>query len=104
MVATPADYRWSSHATNAQGQPDPLLTPHAQYLALGLDEASRLKAYRTWVASALFPKELELIRLRLQRQHALGTDRFRAMIEDQLERRAGPAKIGRPNKQESRRA
>lgn len=32
-------------------------------------------------------EELELIRLRLQRQHALGTDRFRAMIEDQLQRR-----------------
>ena len=104
MVATPADYRWSSHAANAQGQPDPLLTPHSRYLALGLDEASRLAAYRAWVADAVSAEELSLIRLRLQRQHALGTDRFRAMIEDQLQRRAGPAKIGRPNNQESRRA
>lgn len=102
MVATAADYRWSSHAANAMGQPDPLLTPHARYLALGLDEASRLDAYRAWVAAAVSAEELELIRLRLQRQHALGTDRFRAMIEDQLQRRAGPAKIGRPSKQGSR--
>ena len=102
MVATPADYRWSSHAANAQGQPDPLLTPHSRYLALGLDEASRLAAYRAWVAAAVSAEELELIRLRLQRQHALGTDRFRAMIEDQLQRRAGPAKIGRPSKRAPR--
>ena len=104
MVATPADYRWSSHAANAQAQPDPLLTPHSRYLALGLDGASRRAAYRPFVADAVSAEELGLIRLRLQRQHALGTDRFRAMIEDQLERRAGPAKIGRPTKQESRRA
>ncbi|ALN59067.1 hypothetical protein GLE_3723 [Lysobacter enzymogenes] len=41
-------------------------------------------------------EELQPIRLRLQRQHALGFDRFREMIEGQLQRRAGPAKIGRP--------
>ncbi|MBW3551637.1 MAG: hypothetical protein KY442_12860 [Proteobacteria bacterium] len=51
-----------------------------------------------FLASAVAPDELERIRLRLQRQHALGTDRFRAMIEEQLQRRAGPAKIGRPRK------
>ena len=100
MVTTPAD-RWSSHAANAQGQPDPLLTPHSRYLALGLDEPSRLAAYRACVAAAVSPEELELVRMRLQRQHALATDRIRAMIEDQLQRRAGPAKIGRPNKQGS---
>ena len=66
------------------------------------DEASRLDAYRAWVAPAVSAEELELIRLRLQRQHALGTDRFRAMIEDQIQRRAGPAKIGRPSKRTPR--
>ncbi|MDQ3289394.1 MAG: transposase [Pseudomonadota bacterium] len=100
MVATPVEYQWSSHAANALGQPDPSITPHPQYLALGFDQASRLAAYRAWVADAISDDELELIRLRLQRQHALGTDRFRAMIEDQLQCRAGPAKIGRPRKQE----
>jgi len=99
MVATPAYYRWSSHAANALGHSDPLLTPHHGYLALGFDQASRLDAYRTWVADAVSDEELELIRLRLQRQHAFGTHRFREMIEDQLQRRVGPAKIGRPRKQ-----
>jgi len=98
MVETAANYRWSSHPANALGQSDPLLSPHSRYLALGLDEASRLDAYRSWVAGAVSAEEVELIRLRLQRQHALGTDRFRTMIEDQLKRHAGPAKIGRPKK------
>ncbi len=38
------------------------------------------------------------IRLHLQRQHALGPDTFRASIEAQLGRRAGPAKLGRSRK------
>ena len=42
--------------------------------------------------------DLAAIRLHLQRQHALGTHRFRTAIEVQLGHRAGPAKIGRPGK------
>ena len=45
---------------------------------LGFDQASRLDAYRAWVADAVSAE---------------------AMIEDQLKRRARPAKIGRPRKQ-----
>ncbi|MBP3974626.1 hypothetical protein J6C21_08450 [Pseudoxanthomonas spadix] len=48
---------------------------------------------------AIHPDETAAIRLNLQRQHALGNDRFRAAIEHQLGRRAGPAaRIGRPPK------
>lgn len=88
MVAAPGDYRWSSNAANALGSFDPLLTPHPAYLALGADAATRQQAYGALMVETLDPEELELIRLRLQRQHALGTDRFRAMIEAQLDRRA----------------
>ena len=98
MVAAPGEYRWSSHAANAFGAHDPLLRPHPAYLALGADSPSRQQAYRALVAETLVAEELELIRLRLQRQHALGSDRFRACIEAQLARRAGPARIGRPRK------
>jgi putative transposase len=98
MVSVPGDYRWSSYHANASGQANALLTPHSTYLALGLDGAYRQHAYARLVAEILNPGEVALIRLRLQRQHALGTDRFRAMIEAQLQRRAGPARIGRPSK------
>jgi putative transposase len=43
----PADYSWSSYACNALGEDAGMLTPHAEYLALGADEQSRRSAYRT---------------------------------------------------------
>lgn len=98
MVADPGEYAWSSYACNAFGKADALIRPHATYRALGGTPEARCTAYREMLAAQVDPAELELIRLRLQRQHALGSDRFREMIELQLGRRAGPAKIGRPPK------
>lgn len=96
MVAAPEDYRWSSHAANAHGAADPLIHPHASYLALGATEAARQENYRSLVAHVLPDADLQTLRLHLQRQHALDSDHFRAAIEAQLGRRAGPGVIGRP--------
>ena len=57
--------------------------------------------YRRFVLADIDPAETEAIRLFLQRQHALGSARFRAAIETQLGRRPGAAKIGRPRKDQS---
>jgi putative transposase len=46
MVATPAQYRWSSYAANAQGKGDSLLRSHQAYDGLGLDAERRSRAYR----------------------------------------------------------
>lgn len=67
---------------------DPLLEPHPAYVALGTDAPSRQLAYRALVDGELAAYEVEFIWLRLQRQRALGTDRFRTYIEAQLARRA----------------
>jgi putative transposase len=98
MVADPADHPDSSYRANALGRSDALLTPHAQYLALGATPKHRQKAYREFVGQAVSDDDLDLIRQRLQRQHALGSERFRTMIEAQLARAAGPQKVGRPRK------
>lgn len=98
MVEDPDAYRWSSYGANARGRHDPLVKPHPIFLALGRDAETRQNAYRELVKQAISDDDLPAIRLHLQRQHALGTDRFRAAIEAQLGRRAGPAKIGRPTK------
>jgi putative transposase len=45
MVESPAAYPWSSYETNACGAYDPMITPHAEYLALGREAASRQTAY-----------------------------------------------------------
>jgi putative transposase len=83
---------------NAHGRHDPPVTPHANFLSLGRDAESRQNAYRERARQAISDAELTAIRLHLQRQRALGTDRFRAAIEAQAGRRAGPAKISRPGK------
>lgn len=98
MVGKPNDYRWSSFAANALGRDDRMVQPHTAYLALGSLAAERHRAYRLLFDQDLDTKVIEEIRLYLQRQHALGSDRFREAIEKQLARTAGPAKIGRPRK------
>lgn len=45
LVAQPGDYDWSSFRHNALGRPDPVITPAADYLALGAHPAARRAAY-----------------------------------------------------------
>lgn len=104
MVAAAQDYRWSSFAANALGGEDRLIRPHPVYIALGKTADERRCAYRALFDQSPHPDELETIRSTLQRQHALGPARFRAAIEAQLARRAGPAKIGRPPKRQGAQA
>lgn len=96
-VSQASDYAWSSYAANAQGATDLLISPHPQFLALDVEDTARQRLYREWVQSAITPDEVapdevDEIRRRLQCQHAFGTERFRHMIEEQLQCRAGPAK------------
>lgn len=98
MVANPADYEWSSFRANALGEYDPLVRAHDCYRALASTSRERCDAYRAIVMEATDDEDTNAIRLHLQRQHAFGGQRFRAAIEAQLGRRAGPARIGRPPK------
>ena len=49
----PGEYRWLSHAANAEGHQDAVITPHALYLGLGLDQESRRPAYRDLLGTYL---------------------------------------------------
>lgn len=98
MVASPDAYPWSSSTCNGLGSFNSLLQPHASYLSLGSSSAERTDTYHAFVMQAISFEELDDIRLHLQRQHAYGSESFRAAIEAQLGRRASPAKNGRPRK------
>jgi putative transposase len=98
MVVDPRDYRWSSHRALAFGEPDPLLTPHADYQALASNPVLRQQSYRALVMAAVDAEEVDAIRRHLQRQHVYGSERFRRAIEAQMGRTVGPQKIGRPRK------
>ena len=95
MVPHPADYPWSSYAFNAEGRQAQLLTPHGEYLALGLTEESRRSAYRALFATELDSKLLREIRTAAHGERALGSGRFQREIEAALKRRASPRGPGR---------
>lgn len=98
VVADPGEYPWSSYRSNALGAQDALLRSHAVYDALGPDAAARRDVYRRWIAQAMAEDDLAAIRIYLQRQHALGTDRFQQHVSAILGRRAEPGRNGRPRK------
>lgn len=96
MVASPGDYPRSGFAANAEGARNPLLTPHARYLALGPDPASRSRAYRSRFDPVMSEATVSGIRRTLQQHLALGTDRFREWVEARTGRFAGLRTPGRP--------
>ena len=97
MVPEPGDYAWSSFQGNVGERSDPLLVPHPQYLALGADVASRANRYRALFSEVLSDKRLAEIRCYLQQQKALGSDRFRAWVEERTGKFSTARSAGRPS-------
>jgi len=62
MVGSPSAYRWSSHGGNTGEREDPLIRPHAEYLALGIDAMPRLAAYRQFCVAVESPDFVAAIR------------------------------------------
>lgn len=96
MVSTPSAYPWSSYQANAGLRLDPLVTPHAEYLALSEDPGKRHHAYRELVGGMLAPDDLARIREAAQNGMPLGGEAFKARIEIGLGRRVGRIRPGRP--------
>ena len=91
MVRHPRDYCWSSYRANGEGYPDPVITPHEEYLRLGRD------AYRDLFTAHMDPERISEIRKATNGNYALGDGRFTAEIEQALHRRVTPGKSGRPS-------
>ena len=96
MVQHPIKYQWSSYAANAEGKPMPWLSPHGEYLALGIDEEGRRAAYRGLFESELDRELLREIRVSIHGGYAMGNNRFRDQIQHTLNRRTTPRGPGRP--------
>ncbi len=97
IVPHPSNYRWSSYGVNAHGMLSEHVTPHPEYLALGRTDCQRLKAYRDLFNSEVDVDTVDQIRLSTNSNYALGSDRFKDQIEQNLKRRARPGKVGRPS-------
>jgi putative transposase len=96
MVQHPADYKWSSYRTNAQGELSGLISPHVIYERLGLDDSTGQSAYRELFRYQLEPKLVDEIRQATNGNYVLGNTEFVQQIEKALDKRVSPDKAGRP--------
>ncbi len=94
MVKHPAAYPWSSYRHNADGVPDPLLTPHSLYLSLESDAIARRSAYRALFDDALDVQTLEAIRAATYRGAAIGDGHFEKAMRVQSQPRRLPLQHG----------
>ncbi len=98
MLVHPADYRWSSYRTNAQGGKNKLIKPHFMYGGLGSTETSRQEKYRELFRYSLEPGLIDEIRRATNGNFVLGKERFKEEISKVLGKRVTPGKAGRPVK------
>ena len=96
MVSHPRHYRWSSYAVNGEGKPNPLISPHDQYVRLGRTQFVRLENYRALFKAQMDPETIDDIRKATNGNYALGSESFQAAITAALGRRAERGKAGRP--------
>lgn len=99
MVTRPEQYPWSSYAHHAGLHSDGLITDHAQYWALGNTPFQREAAYIALVEAALSQQEIASISKALLKGWPLGSDQFKADLQNKVKRQVLPAKRGRPFKQ-----
>ena len=82
LVASPADYRWSSHHHHACGAEDTIIREHPWYLKLGTTQLARQLAYHEWFQQPQDDEAAAGSRSAADRNLALGDDR----LEDEIER------------------
>jgi hypothetical protein len=58
MVEMPEHYPWSSVRANLALLNDPIVTPHAAFLAMAPDRTQRAEAYRMWLRAGINDDEL----------------------------------------------
>ena len=81
-----------------KGSPDPLLSPHEEYLRLGASAAGRCAAYRGLLSEAIGESELSGIRDATTGGLALGGGQFQRAIAATFGTRVTRGKAGRPSR------
>jgi putative transposase len=87
MVRSAHDYCWSSHSVNTGRASSNVLTPHPEYLALAMDEASRHAAYEGLFATKDTPEFLAAIRDATNGGYALVGEQLKTRLPESLQRR-----------------
>ena len=98
MVDHPTGYLWSSYAVNSGMRSDPLISHHAEYLALAADEARRHAAYRRLFEQRLEPGLQKAIRDATNGGYPLASEAFKRTVLEPQGLRTEPGQVGRPVK------
>ena len=98
MVTHPAEYPWSSIHSNACGKTSGLVSPHEEYLRLGISREQRMMAYQQLLAQPLEKEVSDEIRAAINHELSTGSIACKEGIETISRRRTLPGKLGRPGK------
>jgi len=101
MVTEPAEYPWTSYHFNALGQENKLITPHGVYKALGTDRLTCLSSYHALFDSHILKSDIEEIRTATNKAWVLGNDRFKAEVEELMNRQVQPKPRGGDRRSEA---
>jgi len=101
IVEHPSAYAWSSYDANIGRRHDPMITPHAEFLALGNDAAARCSAYRPIVEHGIEPSLLAAIRDATNGGYPLGSESFKARLTLPNGRKLDRGHAGRPARTQS---
>jgi putative transposase len=97
LVPDARDYPWSSFAHHAGLRSDPVITDHALYWALGNTPFQREAAYME-LSQPLGEAEKAMVDAAVLKGWPLGSDAFKAELQQRAKRQVLPAKRGRPFK------
>lgn len=104
LCKRPRDYEWSSYRANAEDMSDASLTPHDEYLRLGITGASRRRAYEELFHGDPRYWPTEEIRKATNGNFVLGSESFKRELATLLGRRVERGNPGRPAQREQRHA
>ncbi|MES2757251.1 MAG: transposase [Pseudomonadota bacterium] len=89
---------WSSYEHHSGVRPDPVITDHALYWALGNTPFQREVAYKELAERSLSASQLQVIEASVLKGWPLGSDAFKVELQQKAKRQVLPAKRGRPFK------
>ena len=94
LIKCPSNYLWSSFRHNALGVEDKIITPHAKYLYLSKMFSSCAHEYNNLFMKSLDDNVVSEITEATNKSWVLGSQCYKAFIEETLNRRSSPKPRG----------
>lgn len=96
LVSSAGDYSWSSYPHHIGIKSDPLVTDHPLFWALGNTPFDREIAYKALVEQGVNEDDVAALTEATMKGWAIGSERFKSLLERQTSRRIRKSKRGRP--------